>query len=91
MRLQNFFDFITLAFVALLGAFYIWISAKIGGGDKETIEYRFESRLHSAQRVQDKFFRLAVARRSGKAERILGAATDVKRVRDGFTSKEEEL
>ena len=77
MRIQHFFDFITMAFVALLGAFYIWISAKIGGGDKETIEYRFESRLHSAQRVQDKF--------------ILGAATDVKRVRDGFTSKEEEL
>lgn len=77
MRLQHFFDFVTMAFVALLGAFYIWISAKIGGGDKETIEYRFESRLHSAQRVQDKF--------------ILGAATDVKRVRDSFTSKEEEL
>ena len=77
MRIQHFFDFVTLAFVALLGAFYIWISAKIGGGDKETIEYRFESRLHSAQRVHDKF--------------ILGAATDVKRVRDGFTSKEEEL
>ena len=77
MRIQHFFDFITMAFVALLGAFYIWISAKIGGGDKETIEYRFESRLHSAQRVQDMF--------------ILGAATDVKRVRDGFTSKEEEL
>ena len=34
---------------------------------KETIEYRFRSRLHSAQRVQDKF--------------ILVAAIDVKRVR----------
>ena len=29
MRLQNFFDFITMAFVALLGAFYIWMSAAI--------------------------------------------------------------
>ena len=29
MRLQNFFDFITMAFVALLGAFYIWMSARL--------------------------------------------------------------
>ena len=49
---------------------------------KETIEYRFQSRLPSAQRVQDKFFRLAVARRSGKAERILVAAVEIKRVRE---------
>jgi len=31
--------------------------------------------------MQDKFFRLADARRSGKAERILVAAADIKRVR----------
>ena len=59
MRIQHFFDFVTMAFVALLGAFYIWISAKIGGGDKEKFfkyeasfgraEYRFHSRLHSAK------------------------------------------
>ena len=35
---------------------------------KETIEYRFHSRLHSAQRVQDKF--------------ILVAAVEDKRVRE---------
>ena len=29
MRFQNFFDFITMAFVALLGAFYIWITAAV--------------------------------------------------------------
>ena len=28
MRFQHFFDFITMAFVALLGAFYIWITAQ---------------------------------------------------------------
>ena len=29
MRLQNFFDFVTMAFIALLGAFYIWMSARL--------------------------------------------------------------
>lgn len=31
MKFQNFIDFITMVFVALLGAFYIWISAAVGG------------------------------------------------------------
>ena len=61
---------------------------------KKTIEYRFHSRLHSAPRMQDKFFRLAVARRSGKAERILVAAVEDKRVRErkrrGCAEKERE-
>ena len=29
MRFQHFFDFITMAFVALQGAFYIWITAAV--------------------------------------------------------------
>jgi len=29
MKFQNFFDFVTMVFVALLGAFYIWITAAV--------------------------------------------------------------
>jgi len=29
MKFQNFFDFVTMAFIALLGAFYIWMSAEV--------------------------------------------------------------
>ena len=29
MRIQNFIDFIMTVFIALLGAFYIWISAAV--------------------------------------------------------------
>ena len=38
---------------------------------RTTIEYRFRRRQLSTRRVWDRFFRLADARRSGEAERIL--------------------